>query len=416
MSYWRQRLQKASYSRGGKTHRVRHWSIKIQHRGIRRSIPLATSSSRLATERAHAIFKAVSLRGWQGADTIIQEFNQTTEPRTTPAGRKSRGARTSSFWKERLIRRSYLKEAGADSSNQWSVRLEREGANEFFPSGERMQEPAIQFAERLYSEIELSGWESACENHSREFTIALFWSLNPITATYATMLTHVERNLVSPPIQSQAARRVLIVEPRKEIADSIRFWIPQNSGFDVIASASDLIEARKTVALENCDLVLINRQSHTGTSLALEGWHSNQHPKPAIIGYGLYEDSNQIFRSVSGVNHGYFFRRRRPNQLLAPVSNTAQDLPFVSIVPLAVKAYFQHLLEEISHSEATSQLSLLTRRELEILENLSAGLLDKEIAVKLRISNWTVRNHLKRIYSKLGIHNRTEAVIQYLQK
>ena len=416
LTYWRQRLQKASYSRGGKTHQVRHWSIKIQHQGIRRSIPLATASRQQATERALAIYQAVNRFGWQGADSTIQEINQSSDAKSSNSPRPIRGVRTNNFWKERLFRRSYLREAGADYPNQWSVRFEREGSNEFFPSGEQSQEKAIRFAEALYTEIDEEGWESACKNHPREFTLALFWSLNPITSTYATMLTHLERTLKPYPTQSIPIRRVLIVEPRKEIADSIRFWIPQNPGFEVIATTADLAEARRSVDLENCDLILINRQSQTSTSLALEGWSSTQHPDPAVIGYGLYEDSNQIFRSVSGVNHGYFFRRRRPDQLLAPVSTSAQDLPFGSIVPLAVKAYFQQLFEEISHSEATSQLSLLTRRELEILENLSAGLLDKEIAVKLRISNWTVRNHLKRIYSKLGIHNRTEAVIQYLQK
>ena len=47
---------------------------------------------------------------------------------------------------------------------------------------------------------------------------------------------------------------------------------------------------------------------------------------------------------------------------------------------------------------------------------LSRGALDKEIADLLSISIWTVHNHLKNIYEKLGVQNRTEAVMEYLQK
>jgi len=47
---------------------------------------------------------------------------------------------------------------------------------------------------------------------------------------------------------------------------------------------------------------------------------------------------------------------------------------------------------------------------------MAKGFLDKEIARDLRISVWTVHGHAKRIYEKLSVHSRTEAVVKYLQK
>ena len=67
-------------------------------------------------------------------------------------------------------------------------------------------------------------------------------------------------------------------------------------------------------------------------------------------------------------------------------------------------------------SSAAPELALLTTREQEILELLGKGYLDKEIASVLRISAWTVRGHLKSIFERLRVHNRTEAVVKYLQK
>ena len=58
----------------------------------------------------------------------------------------------------------------------------------------------------------------------------------------------------------------------------------------------------------------------------------------------------------------------------------------------------------------------LTSRENEVMAWLAKGFLDKEIAGALTISIWTVHNHLKHIYEKLGVRTRTEAVLKYLQK
>lgn len=414
--YWSQRLHQAAYTRSGVAHKVRHWSIKIQHRGIRRSISLATISRSLAAQRAHLIYESIQSLGWQAAEDQIHQILGETSPHPDKSAPPNTGTRTRSFWKQRLSRRNYLEEAGLQGGQQWSIRIERGGINEYFPTGSPSTEQAIRFAGKLHSHIERMGWSATCQQFPREFTLAIFWTVDPVTCTYATMLSLVTEKLEPFILNKKETRKVVIVEPNPEIVDTIRFWISQNEGFEVIGTAPDLDETQTIVANHRCDLILINRQTHTTAPNPIELLKSKKHPVPATIGYGLYEDSNQIFRSVSGVNRGYFLRRRNPDQLLAPVSNNSLDLPFRSTVSQTVTNYFMQLFTEITHSETSSPLSLLTRRELEILEHLSAGYLDKEIAVRLRISNWTVRNHLKRIYSKLGVHNRTEAAIQYLQK
>jgi len=63
--------------------------------------------------------------------------------------------------------------------------------------------------------------------------------------------------------------------------------------------------------------------------------------------------------------------------------------------------------------EITSDDLRLTPRETEIMELLSTGLQDKEIAYHLRISIYTVKNHLKNIYPKLKVQNRVEALLRY---
>jgi len=81
-----------------------------------------------------------------------------------------------------------------------------------------------------------------------------------------------------------------------------------------------------------------------------------------------------------------------------------------------VRNYFQSFFGVSNIAEENPGLAHLTAREQDILSHVSKGYLDKEIADALNISIWTVHNHLKHIYEKLDVHNRTEAVLKYLQK
>ena len=74
------------------------------------------------------------------------------------------------------------------------------------------------------------------------------------------------------------------------------------------------------------------------------------------------------------------------------------------------------MVESLSTPESARETARLTQRERDILNLLSEGCLDKEIADALGISLWTVHSHLKKIYEKLGVHTRTEAAIRYLHK
>jgi len=133
--------------------------------------------------------------------------------------------------------------------------------------------------------------------------------------------------------------------------------------------------------------------------------------------YGIYQDSDQIFVTLSRVTAGYIFRRREPTELFEPIRVALrQRVLAAKEVFLRVRDYFQSLFGFTRPGEETQGLASLTAREQEILNHVSKGFLDKEIASALSISIWTVHNHLKHVYEKLGVHTRTEAVLKHLQK
>ena len=62
-----------------------------------------------------------------------------------------------------------------------------------------------------------------------------------------------------------------------------------------------------------------------------------------------------------------------------------------------------------------SRASALSKRELNVLRHVASGLSNKQVALRLGISEWTVRNHLTRIFGKLGVVTRTEAVVRAIR-
>jgi len=138
---------------------------------------------------------------------------------------------------------------------------------------------------------------------------------------------------------------------------------------------------------------------------------------PLLLTHGVFADSDAIFASVSGVSRGYLLKRLLPPALVAPLVNAFPEGPPGPGVDLdrPLRRYFQSIFDPGSPA-AVAGVPDLTAREREILDRLSRGLSDKEVARDLGISVWTVHSHLKRIYAKFGVRTRTEAVVRHLQK
>ena len=136
-----------------------------------------------------------------------------------------------------------------------------------------------------------------------------------------------------------------------------------------------------------------------------------------IIFFTTHEDSDQLFKATPGGASGYLLKRTSPERLLEPIAGVPKESNLSpDRIALHVRRYFQGMVESLSTPESARETARLTQRERDILNLLSEGCLDKEIADALGISLWTVHSHLKKIYEKLGVHTRTEAAVRYLHK
>ncbi len=129
----------------------------------------------------------------------------------------------------------------------------------------------------------------------------------------------------------------------------------------------------------------------------------------------VYEEDEKIFEALSAGASGYILKKTSPAKLLDAIRELHEGgAPMSSLIARKVVAAFQnHAFEAVKSSPAGTHLSTLSNREMEILEQLSKGLLYKEIAAQLYISQETVRKHVYHIYEKLHVNNRIEAVNRY---
>jgi DNA-binding NarL/FixJ family response regulator len=132
-------------------------------------------------------------------------------------------------------------------------------------------------------------------------------------------------------------------------------------------------------------------------------------PKPQIIIFTVNEDSDEIFKALMAGASGYLIKATP----FAEILNAIEDVhrggsPMSSHIARKLVEYFH------KKGQSSSVMDALSKRELEVLTQLAKGSRYKEIADELSISVLTVRSHLQRIYEKLHVRSRTEAVVKFL--
>ena len=132
-------------------------------------------------------------------------------------------------------------------------------------------------------------------------------------------------------------------------------------------------------------------------------------PQLQIIMLTVYEDTENIFNALAAGASGYLLKRTTSAELLDAIRDVQKGgSPMTTHIARKVVQSFQK-------SEASSQATeSLSQREQEVLDCLSQGFLYKEIAEKLGISYETVHTYIRRIYEKLQVRTRTEAVAKFL--
>jgi len=202
---------------------------------------------------------------------------------------------------------------------------------------------------------------------------------------------------------------VAIVEDNAVMRKSFRQWIDGASGFRCVFDCATAEEAIAEIPRFRPDVVLMDIHLPGESGIVCTARLKEVLPAVQVIMVTVYRNHELIFQALQAGACGYLLKRSSPDELLRAITDVRSGgAPMTSEIARMVVEAFQK-------KPASSGSEELTRRETEILAQLSEGLSNKEIGTRLQISYDTVRAHLRHIYEKLHVRGRTEAVGKYLK-
>ncbi len=413
--YWEDRLFRASFRYRGKRRFVPAWYAKIQWQGRRRTLRLRARGRFDAAREVAGLYRELLDGGWEAVDYALRA----REP-ALPAGPVSA---PSVVGTGRVSSRKYVNNLNPGFERELFAELVHEGVTGHVPLGTEDLAVAQWRAGELQAELRRDGWPKFRLSHARETTVSVFWQANPMTCTYTTFLTFPARFGGGAGAAARVERtgsgrdgrgwRILIIEPDGSVRRALAHWLAPVAG----VARLDACPLASEVPQEGAwDLILANREQ-PAAALRERFAAAAERAVPVLLTHGVFADSDAIFASFSGVSQGYLLRRLPPAELLAPLLHSFPEALPRSATELdrQVRRYFQAIFD-VGHAAAAVQPPDISAREQEVLDLLSRGFSDKQIAQELRLSVWTIHSHLKRIFSKYGVRTRTEAVVRYLQK
>jgi DNA-binding NarL/FixJ family response regulator len=204
---------------------------------------------------------------------------------------------------------------------------------------------------------------------------------------------------------------VSIVEDNEQLRTTLARVLNRSDGFRCLSHHGSAEEALKDMPAIKPEVVLmdINLPGINGVECVRQ--LKQILPGLQVIMLTVYEDTENIFSALAAGATGYLLKRTKTPELLEAIREVHRGgSPMTTHIARKVT---QSFLKAGPSPQPTENLS---QREQEVLDCLSQGFLYKEIAEKLGISYETVHTYIRRIYEKLQVRTRTEAVAKFLRR
>jgi DNA-binding NarL/FixJ family response regulator len=204
---------------------------------------------------------------------------------------------------------------------------------------------------------------------------------------------------------------VSIVEDNDQLRNTLARVLNRSEGFRCVshhptaeAALKELPEVKPEVVLMDINLPGINGVECVRQLKQLL-------PQTHAIMLTVYEDTDNIFNALAAGAAGYLLKRTKTAELLEAIREVHRGgSPMTTHIARKVTQSF------IKAGPSNQPAENLSQREQEVLDCLSQGLIYKEIAEKLGIGYETVHTYIRRIYEKLQVRTRTEAVAKFLRR
>ena len=197
-----------------------------------------------------------------------------------------------------------------------------------------------------------------------------------------------------------------------DLRENIAGYVDSSKGFRCLGVHSSAEEALVNLPKEKPDVVLMDINMGGMNGIECVRLLKPKMPETQIVMLTVFEDTEKIFAALAAGASGYLLKRLAPAKLLEAIREVHEGGSPMS-APIARKVVLS--LQPVLAAPGAETVGL-SPREREVLDGLAEGQAYKQIADKLGVSIHTVRNYIRRIYEKLHVCSRTEAVAKYLRQ
>lgn len=203
---------------------------------------------------------------------------------------------------------------------------------------------------------------------------------------------------------------VSIVDDEADLREQIAGYLT-SANLRCLSMHASAEEALEHLPREKPDVILMDINLGEMDGIECVQRLTAQMPQALVLMLTVFEDTDQIFRALAAGASGYLLKRMPPKQLLEAIADVCAGGSPMS-APIARKVVQSFKARPARGDDAAD----LSPREHSVLDGLAKGLAYKQIADELGVSIHTVRNYIRRIYEKLHVRTRTEAVAKFMRK
>jgi len=203
-----------------------------------------------------------------------------------------------------------------------------------------------------------------------------------------------------------ARQRILLVDDHEVVRLGLRALLDKNPNFEVVAEAATAREAIEKTQSHKPDVIVMDIRLKGGSGIEACQEITTKYPKTRVIMLTSYAEDEMLFSAIRAGAAGYVLKQIGGDDLIDAIEAVGRGEALLD--PAVTQRVFQEVRKAAREEEA-SAFADLTQQEMHVLQLVSEGRTNRQIAEMLFLGEGTVRDYVSSILSKLNGRNRAEA-------